>query len=220
MRKIDPRAKLKTLDADIQSALWDWLMEDTSRTLADAVTWIYSKHDIRTDFRRLSEWRAWYARKLEIETAESEAAEIEEALKRSGQYNAAQLEALGNIIFLNRATKTGDAKTFTAVAQVLQGRERLGNEVAAHKDKIEVARDRVKLQGKTLEQTKRRLDQAERKILALEAQAEAAKAAAQRAKDAIKSSGMDEDTRKLLVAEMDHLILGKTKPKPKDAGTP
>ena len=209
MRKIDPRAKLKTLSAEIQSELWDWLHEDTTRTLKDAVAWLYSEHDIRTDFRRLSEWRGYYAR----EEAQSEAAEIEEALKRSGKFTAQQLEELGNTIFLNRATKTGDAKIFTAVAQVVQGRDRLKSEQQAHADKIEVARAKVTLQRGALEQTKRRLDQAERKIIALEEQAAAAKAAAQRTKDALATGGMDDAKRAELIAEMDRLILGKTKPK-------
>jgi hypothetical protein len=213
MRKTDPRAKLKTLPSDIQEALWNYLEEDPTRTLKDAASYLHEEHHITTDFRRLSEWRGWYARKLEIESAESEATEIAQALQHSGQFNAAQLEELGNVIFLNRATKLGDAKTFTAVAQVLQGRQRMEAEKVAHKDKIEVAREKVKLQRGALEQTKRRLDQAERKITALEEQAAAAKAAAQRTKDALQSGGMDETKRAQLIAEMDHLILGKPKPK-------
>mgnify|MGYP007073216326 CR=1 FL=1 len=203
MRKIDPRAKLKTLSAEIQSELWDWLHEDTTRTLKDAVAWLYSEHDIRTDFRRLSEWRGYYARKVEIK----------EALKRSGNFAEQQLEELGNTILLHRATKAGDAKIFTAVAQVVQGRDRLKSEQQAHADKIEVARAKVTLQRGALEQTKRRLDQAERKIIALEEQAAAAKAAAQRTKDALATGGMDDAKRAELIAEMDRLILGKTKPK-------
>ncbi len=213
MRKTDPRAKLKTLPEDTQAALWQWLGEDRTRKLEDAAAWLYSEHDVRTDFRRLSEWRLWYARKLEIEEAQSEAAEIEEALKRSGRYNARQLEELGNVIFLNRATKTGDAATFKLAAQVMQGRERIEGEKTAHQDKMTIAREKLNLQSRTLDQTKRRLDQAERKIIALEAQAEAAKAAAQRTKEALQAGGMDDATRAQLIAEMDHLILGKPKPK-------
>jgi hypothetical protein len=162
MRKTDPRAKLKTLPSDIQEALWNWLEEDTTRTLKDAASYLHAEHHITTDFRRLSEWRGWMARKLEIESAESEATEIAQALQHSGQFNAAQLEELGNVIFLNRATKLGDAKTFTAVAQILQGRQRMEAEKAAHGDKMQIAKAKITLD-------KQRLAQAERKLKLLEA---------------------------------------------------
>lgn len=75
--------------------------------------------------------------------------------------------------------------------------------------------DAVKLEQaeKKLEQSQQLIDLQKRKIEALEAQAEQAKQAAQRAKDALKgSAGMDEQTRAALIAEMDHLLLGKPKP--------
>lgn len=65
-----------------------------------------------------------------------------------------------------------------------------------------------------LKNTERKLDQAERRIAALEAQAAAAEESAARAKDIVKSGGMDEQTRALLIAEMDHLLLGRAKPSP------
>lgn len=166
MRKIDPRAKLKTLPSEVQEALWDWLMEDTSRTLKEAVDWMFSEHDIRTDFRRLSEWRGWYARKVEIEAAESEAEEIAEALKRTGKFSAQELEKVGNTIFLNRATKLGDAKMFTQVAQVLQGRQRLEGEQQAHADKMNVAKQKLSIDREKLKQAERKLKLAEAKVSA------------------------------------------------------
>lgn len=196
MRKINPGAQLKTLPAETQEALWTWLHEDQTRKLRDAVAWLYSEHDVRTDFRRLSEWRLWFARKLEIEAAQSEASEIEEALKRSGTFSARQLEELGNVIFLNRATKTGDSGAFAKVAAVVQGRERLEGAKAEHQDKMTVARAKLKLQSETLRQTKRRLDQAERKVAALEkAEAERA-AAADAAMRRVKDGGASEETIK------------------------
>lgn len=164
MRKIDPRAKLKTLDADLQDALWSFFEEDAGRTLKDGVTWLQDEHGIATDFRRLSEWRGWYARKIEIEQAESEAAEIADALKRSGAYSAKQLEELGNVIFLNRATKLGDAKTFAAVAGVLQSRQRLEGDQAAHQDKMKVAQQKLTLESEKLKQAERRLQLLEAKL--------------------------------------------------------
>lgn len=79
---------------------------------------------------------------------------------------------------------------------------------------------KLKQDAVKLEQAERKLDQAQeqiemqrRKIEALEAQAAAAAEAAQRAKDVIKAGGMTDDQRQLLLQEMDHMILGKPKPK-------
>ena len=80
---------------------------------------------------------------------------------------------------------------------------------------VRLKQDAVKLeQAETkLSQAQQLIDLQTRKIEALEAQAEEAKRAAQRAKEAIKGGGgMDDAMRQQLIAEMDHLILGKPKP--------
>ena len=166
-RKTHPNAKLKTLSEETQSALWEFFAEDASRKLSDAVPWLKSEWDVVTNVQRLSEWRGWYARKVSLEEAQSEASEIEEMLARSGKYDAKQLEELGNVIFLNRATKLGDAAMFRAVASVVQNRERIDDARTEHADKM-------KLAAKRLEQQKAALELAERKVALLEAKAQAA----------------------------------------------
>jgi hypothetical protein len=166
MNKTRTDAKLKTLPADVQAALWSFFEADAKRKLEDAVPWLKSEHDVATDFRRVSEWRLWYARKLEIESAQSEAEEIKEALALAGQYSAKQLEQVGNLIFLNRATKEGDAKVFAQVANVLQGRESMEAKATQHEDKMKIARGRLELQAKELN---RKLKELEMKIEEFEA---------------------------------------------------
>ena len=166
-RKTHPNAKLKTLSEETQSALWEFFCEDASRKLSDAVRWGESEWVVVTKVRGLSEGRGWYARKVSLEEAQSEASEIEEMLARSGKYDAKQLEELGNVIFLNRATKLGDAAMFRAVASVVQNRERIDDARTEHADKM-------KLAAKRLEQQKAALELAERKVTLLEAKAQAA----------------------------------------------
>ncbi|MFZ2279296.1 MAG: hypothetical protein WAW39_16000 [Prosthecobacter sp.] len=69
---------------------------------------------------------------------------------------------------------------------------------------------RLKQATRSLDQAQQKLEQAERRVKALEEQAAATKLAAEKAKDAIKSGGMDDDTRAKLIEEMDRMILGTT----------
>lgn len=67
---------------------------------------------------------------------------------------------------------------------------------------------KLKQAERSLDQAQQKLEQAERRVKALEDQAEAAKISAARAKEAIQSGGMDEETRRKLMEEMDRMILG------------
>lgn len=79
----------------------------------------------------------------------------------------------------------------------------------------EIQMAKLKQDAVKLEQAERKLQQAQelidlqrRRIEALEQQADAAKRAAEQAKAAITSGGMDEETRRKLMEEMDRMILG------------
>jgi hypothetical protein len=81
----------------------------------------------------------------------------------------------------------------------------------------EIQMAKLKQDAVKLGQAERKLSQAQelidlqkRKIEALEEQATAARLAAEKAKDAIKSGGMDDATRAMLIEEMDRMILGTT----------
>lgn len=69
---------------------------------------------------------------------------------------------------------------------------------------------RLKQAERSLDQAQQKLVQAERRVTALEEQAAATKLAAEKTKDAIKSGGMDDETRAKLIEEMDRMILGTT----------
>lgn len=192
-RKTNPNAKLKTLAEETQSALWEFFAEDASRKLSDAVPWLKSEWDVETNVQRLSEWRGWYARKVSLEEAQSEASEIEEMLARSGKYDAKQLEELGNVIFLNRATKLGDAAMFRAVASVVQNRERIDDARTEHADKMSVAMKKLEQNQQRLKQMAQTIELQRRKIEAMEADERARQEAAKSALERATSGGASDE---------------------------
>ncbi len=167
MRKVHPAAKLKTLGPDVQDALWEWFCEDPKRTLVLATDWLKDEHQIITSVQRVSEWRGWYARKIEIETAESEAHELEQLLgTKALSLTPDQISAIGNAVFLNRATKLGDAKTFVQVAGVVQRSQELKASQQGHTDKMEIARATLVLKEK---EQARKVKELELKVATFEA---------------------------------------------------
>ncbi|GAA5137451.1 hypothetical protein GCM10023213_14140 [Prosthecobacter algae] len=192
-RKIHPGAKLKTLDEDIQESLWDWLCDDPKRTLAQAKDWLEDEYQIETRVQRLSEWRGWYARTLEIRTAESEASELEQLLSTKAlTLTPDQISAIGNAVFLNRATKLGDAKTFVQVAGVVQRSQELKASQQGHKDKMSLAERKLKVEGQKLDLEERRVKLLEDKI----------KSADEVMKTAVKKGGLTPETRAAIRAEL------------------
>ena len=163
-RKVHPNAKLKTLAESVQEEIWNWLEEDRKRTLAEAVEWMRSRLRIETSVQRLSEWRGWYRRNLEVDQIESEVGEIEAMLRKLGDVPPEKIEAIGNTLFLNRATKAADAKTFTQVAAVVQGRQRIDDARQEHADKMAIAHKRLEQKQADLEIAKRKLELLEAKV--------------------------------------------------------
>lgn len=179
-RKVNPRAKLKTLPEDLQSKIFEAV---ESGTLEDGVKYLAEEMQITIGKSALAEWAAWYRRREWIKDAESDAAEMEDMLKRSGlQLTPDAIAAISNAVFLNRASKMGDAKTFTQVASVIQRSQELKSSQAAHADKMDIAHKKLELA---------RTDQ-ERKLKELEmklADYEKEKAAASRVLDAAAEKG-------------------------------
>jgi len=158
-RKVHPAAKLKTLSAELQEALWAFFAEDPKRTLADAVTHAADELGIITSSQRMSEWRGWYARNLAIDEAESDAGELEARLRKPGlSLTPDTISALGNAVFLNKASKTGDAETFVRVAAIIQRAQELKASQEGHADKMQLAHGQLDLRRKDLERKMKELE--------------------------------------------------------------
>lgn len=174
VRKVHPAAKLKTLSAELQEALWSFFAEDPKRKLADAVAYAQDELNIVTSIQRMSEWRGWYARNLAIDEAESDASELEAMLSKPGlALSPDAIAAISNAVFLNRASKTGDVETFVKVASIIQRAQELKASQAGHSDKMEVAQAKLKLQAM---ETERKLKELEMKVKAFEAKENETKA--------------------------------------------
>jgi hypothetical protein len=170
MSKTRADAKLKTLPAEVQEAMWVFFNEDPTRTLADAVPWLKSEHDVTTSVQRLSEWRGWYERRKFIDDANSEAEELAELLSKPGcTLTPAQIEGITNAVFLNRASKAGDLEVFKVSAAIVQRAQELRANQAAHEDKMRVAEKKLELQRRELE---RKLKELEIKLAAARAEVE------------------------------------------------
>lgn len=179
-RKVNPRAKLKTQPAEIQSRLFAVVEEST---LDEALEHVREELKIDVGRSALAEWAAWYRRRQWISEAESDAAEMEDMLKRSGlQLTPDAISAISNAVFLNRASKMGDAKTFVQVAGVIQRSQELKSSQAAHEDKMQLASRKLELQAAKLANENKKLQM---QI----AEFEKEKAAASRALDAAAEKG-------------------------------
>jgi protein-arginine kinase activator protein McsA len=155
-RKVNPRAKLKTLPEEIQERLFEQV---ESTTLEAALEYVRDELKITIGKTALADWAAWYRRREWIKEAESDASEMEDMLKRSGlQLGPEAISAIANAVFLNRASKLGDAKTFVATASVIQRSQELQNNQAAHKDKMEVAHLKLDLQTRDMERKMKELE--------------------------------------------------------------
>ncbi len=154
-RKVNPRAKLKTQPDEIQSRLFTVVEEST---LDEAHEYVRDELKIDVGRSALAEWAAWYRRRQWIAEAESDAGEMEDMLKRSGlQLTPDAIAAISNAVFLNRASKMGDAKTFVQVAGVIQRSQELKSNQAAHEDKMQLANRKVELQAAKLENENKKL---------------------------------------------------------------
>jgi hypothetical protein len=211
-RKPHPSSVLKTLPDEDQAALYDYLR---GKTLAEGVQWLFSNNGVRTNDSSLSDWRSWYAMTQEINAWNTDVEELKQLLRTDSTIDPNLIPKIGEAVFISRAAKQGDAKTFAAVASIIQRHKELENQQHAHSDRMQLEDKKLKRKDRGLDQAEKKLAQAERRIAALEAQAEAAKKTAEKAKEALKSGGMDEATRQQLMEEMDRMILGTTAAKAK-----
>lgn len=208
-RKPHPSSRLKTLSDEDQEALFDYLKD---KTLKEGVDWVFSNNGVRTNDSSLSEWRGWYEMRQSINAWNADVEELKALLGTDTTIDPNLIPKLGEAVFISRAAKAGDAKTFATVAGIVQRHKELESNQKVHADKMTLETRKLKRKDRALDQAQKKLDQAERKIAALEEQANAAKLAAARAKETLKGGQMDDATREALVAEVDAIMLGKPKP--------
>jgi hypothetical protein len=214
LRKPHPASVLKNLPDEDQAALFEFLR---GKSLADGVAWLFGNNGIRTNDSSLGDWRGWYELRQRIYGYNADAEELKRLLGTDTDIDPNLVPKLNEALFLSRAAELGDAKTFAVMAGIMQRDAEMKNQQKAHADKMRLETDKLTRKDRTLDQAERKIVQQERKIAALEKQADAAKRMAERTKEALNSGGMDDATRASLVAEIDHLLLGKPKPNPKKA---
>lgn len=173
MRKPLPSAVLKNLPDVDQAALYEFLRstgpDGKGKTLAEGVKWIFSNNGVRTNDTSLGDWRAWYQMRQEINGWNSEVEELKQLLHTDATIDPNLIPKIGEAVFINRAAKLGDAKTFAAVASIIQRHKELENQQAAHIDKMQLEDKKLKRKDRGLDQAEKKLAQAERKLALLEA---------------------------------------------------
>lgn len=213
-RKPHPSSVLKTLPDEDQEALFAFLRD---KTLADGVAWLFANNGLRTNDSSLSEWRGWYEMTRTIGGWNDEVEELKEMLSTQTNIDPNLIPKIGEAVFINKAAKTGDAKTFVAVASIIQRDAELKSNQQQHGDKMAVKQKELAQRDQAIKQKDKVIDMQKRKIEALEEQANATKKIAENAKAALTSGGMDEETRQKLMQEMDRMILGAAAAKKKEA---
>lgn len=206
-RKPHPSAVLKNLPPEDQEALFDFLRskgpDGKGRSLADGVKWLFSNNGVRTNDSSLSEWRGWYQLQHDIAGHNALVEDVARELA-ARQVNPDLIPQLSETVFLFKAAKEGDAKTFAAVASLVQRDAELKAQKQAHDDKMNLEDKKLKRKDRSLDQAEKKLAQAERKILALEAQALEASEKLNQLRDPAKAQ--DPKMRQLILDEVDRAM--------------
>lgn len=164
-RKPHPSSVLKTLPDDDQAALFDFLRE---HTLAEGVDWLFSNNGVRTNDSSLSEWRSWYKMSQDIAAWDNDIASLQDQLAGMGT-DPDLIPKIGEAVFISRAAKSGDAKTFATVASVIQRHRELQASQQQHVDKMQVKGKELAQRDKAIAQKDRQIELQKRRIEMLEA---------------------------------------------------
>lgn len=207
-RKSMPSAVLKNMPDEDQAALFEFLgsvdANGKGKTLAEGVRWVFSNNGIRTNDSSLSEWRGWYVMRQEISTWNADVEELKEMLRTDTAIDPNLIPKIGEAVFISRAAKAGDAKTFAAVASIIQRHKELESQQQTHADKMLLEDKKLKRKDRSLDQAEKKLIQAERKIAALEAQALEASEKLNQLRDPAKAQ--DPKMRQLILDEVDRAM--------------
>lgn len=125
-------AKLKNLPEEIRADLYARVTEPQDDriceehplgrpwTLDEARDWLLRTHEVSAGMTALSEWRAWEKMRRELQRTESEVRELQDYLAANAEgLSAEDVMEIGNLMFINRSTRDGDAKTYKAIADII-----------------------------------------------------------------------------------------------------
>lgn len=136
-RKIHKNATLKALPDEVQERLWEWLDEDKSRTYLDAVRWMQDTFQHKTNEKRLSDWRKWYAIIREGKEGSDSMKALREVLQKNGtKLDPDEINLMATNLFLARAIEEKSTKDFIALAAVVQRSQEFVQAARFHKDKM------------------------------------------------------------------------------------
>ena len=187
-RKPHPSSVLKTLPDDDQAALFEFLRD---KTLAEGVKWLFSNNGLRTNDSSLSDWRGWYQMQRTIQGWSADVEDLKQQLADIGT-DADLIPKIGEAVFLSKAAKSGDVKTFATVAAITQRHVELRSRQGEHSDKMKIADKRLKIQAADLDRKNKELQS---RLDELERQRKAAEDAITRAN---KDGGMTDETVKVI----------------------
>lgn len=159
-RKPHPSSALKVLPDDDQAALYEFLR---THTLAEGVAWLFSNNGVRTNDSSLSEWRQWYKMSQDIAAWDNDIASLQDQLAGMGT-DPDLIPKIGEAVFISRAAKSGDAKTFATVASVIQRHRELKASQQQHEDKMQVKGKELEQRDKTIEQKDRQIELLKRRV--------------------------------------------------------
>lgn len=159
-RKPHPSSALKVLPDDDQAALFEFLR---THTLAEGVAWLFSNNGVRTNDSSLSEWRQWYKMSQDIAAWDNDIASLQEQLAGMGT-DPDLIPKIGEAVFISRAAKSGDAKTFATVASVIQRHRELKASQQQHEDKMQVKGKELEQRDKTIQQKDRQIELLKRRV--------------------------------------------------------
>ncbi|MDB6005155.1 MAG: hypothetical protein JWR15_2142, partial [Prosthecobacter sp.] len=130
---------------------------------------IISNNGVRTNDTSLGDWRGWYEMRQEISGWNADVEELKQLLRTDAAIDPNLIPKIGEAVFISRAAKAGDAKTFAAVASIIQRHKELESSQAVHHDKMQLEDKKLKRKDRGLDQAEKKLAQAERKLALLEA---------------------------------------------------
>lgn len=158
MRKPRSDSKLKTLPAERQAQIVEWLETPKSDASPGGIALALEQlaaDGLKTSAAALSDFYSWWRLQRDFEEAESHAQEFKDLLKGSNlALTTGQLEAAGNLIFTKEALKNRDGKGFQDIQYLRLAQDTAKSRAALEEKKIQLAERRVKVAERKLEQLK------------------------------------------------------------------
>lgn len=160
-RHTRPDAKLAHLPAEIRDALFAKLTEPQDDrvasdyphgrpwTLDEARDWLLRTHGVACSLTTISDFRSRENLRRELARTDDEVKELQEWLLAQGAgLDARTVMEIGNLVFINRATRDGDIASYKAICQLILKKEE--NQIDREKwDEAKADKERLReLEGK------------------------------------------------------------------------